>query len=788
MLKNYFKTALRNLNRYRSYSIVNLAGLSAGIAAVILIYTFISHEVGYDRFHENYDRIYRIGSHVEMAGDHSVRGPVSRGRAPLLLADAIPEITPVTRIDPFPVCEIEYGEDRFTENNLFYVDAAFLEIFSFPVIAGDPENPLDAPGNVVITSQVAERVFGTTEAAGETVAVDGEDYTVSAVLKDLPVQSHLKFDLLITFSSLADEDDYIDNRGFSFHSYFLMDENSDYDQVLDAAHRFLYDHYHELHKGYGLSATPFFQPLSRIYLYSQDIDYDIENKGSISNIYTFSLLALFILVIAIVNHVNLATARAETRSREVAMRKIAGATRGHLVKQFISESIITTFIALVFGIALAELIMPSFSNIINRQMAVDYAGWDIWIFLAATLIFVGLAAGSYPAFYLSHFKPVSILSKTQAGGGRRGRGLKVTLVVFQFSIAIFLITSLVVLQRQVNYMQTGELGFKRDNVVVMNNLTGSIRDSYDAVKEELLNHPSVVSVAGSNGIPGRHSAVQNSYPVGGNREDAIMMHEVRIHDGYFETYDIPFVEGRDFSREMHPEIILNQEAVRALGLSEPTGEEIYIWEERGRVIGVVSDYHFQSLHEPIKPMAHTRFYPFLQYISVRIAPGDGGSALDAIREVMLEFDQDYIFSYFFMDDELREAYEEEERSSRLVGLAAVLSIIVSLLGIYALTSFTIIKRTKEIGIRKVMGASAGSVLLMLYSDLGRWILPAIFIGWVFSWYVMNGWLENFAYRIEMKTWMFLVSGTAALAVAIVTVTGLAVRAANKNPADSLKYE
>ena len=788
MIRNYIITALRNFNRFRSYSIVNLFGLSAGMAAVLLIYTFIAHEVGFDRFHENYGSIYRIGSHVEMAGDHSITGPVSQGRLPVLLPDAIPEITTVTRIDPFPVVDIEYRQNRFRGNNLFYVDKDFLDIFTFPVIEGDPAAPLEDPGNVVITADLANKIFGTTQASGESITVDGRDYMVSAVVENPPVQSHLRFDLLITFSSLPDEEKYIDNRGFSFHSYFLLDEVAGREAALETTKEFITGYYRERLSGTGITATPFLQPLSEIYLHSEHIDYDVEYKGSMSNIYIFSLLALFILIIAVVNHINLATARAETRSKEVALRKITGATRTDLVKQFISESVITTLIATAIAVSLAELIIPSFGNIVGRNLTIEYGALEIWVFLIVTVLVVGLAAGSYPAFYLARFRPVRILFKTEASGRARGRLLKITLVVFQFAIAIFLITCLVILQRQVRYMQTGHRGFTSENVVILDDLTSGIRESYEVVKKELLSLSEVLSVAGSNGIPGRHTAIQNSYPAAGNREDAIMMYEVRVHDGYFKTFEIPFVSGTNFSREMHPEIILNEEAVRALGLEDPLGEEIYVWEFRGRVVGVVRDYHFQSLHEPIKPIAHTRFSPFIQYMPVRIAPGDTAKTLEAIRKVMQKFDPDYVFSYFFMDKDLRQSYEQEERSAKLVGFAAALSIIVSLLGIYALTSFTIIKRTREIGIRKVLGATAGSILFMLYRDLGRWVLPAIVIGWTFAWYVMKGWLENFAYRIEMEPWMFIFSGAAALVVAILTVTGLAVRGAHTNPADSLKYE
>lgn len=786
MIKNYIVTALRSLRKYRSYAAVNLIGLAAGLAAVIIIYSFISHELKYDRFHDNINRIYRIASFLDMAGDHSVTGPLSHGSAPPMLAGEIPEIASVTRVDPTSSAEIKYNENSYHNIRFLRVDAEFLDIFSFRISKGNRFDPLANPGTTVITDELAGKIFGSDDPLGETLVIEGMYYTITAVVEDIPVHSHIKFDLLVTFSSLPNEEQFVNNRGFGFYSYFMLEEGAEHETALEKSAEVLNDYYEKVLEGSGLSVTPFFQPMSKVYLHSENLNYDIEKMGNISNIYIFSLLALFILIIAIVNYINLSTARAETRSREVAVRKISGSTKSDLVKQFIIESVVTTFIAMIISVSAAEMLLPSFSNLVNRNLSIAFGDPGIWLFLIITTLVVGLAAGSWPAFYIARFQPLSILSKSK--GLLKGGVLKIILVVFQFSIAIFLITSVTILFSQIKYMQTKAPGFKKENIIVLYNLTPEIRNSYEAVRDELLKHSSVLSISASNGLPGRNTNIQNSYPAGGNSEDAVLMHEIRVIDGYIETFEIPILEGRGFSREIQPEIILNQEAVRALGLEDPIGKEIYIWEDRGEVIGVVNDYHFQTLHEPIKPIAHTRTHLYLQYLSVRVAPGTTNQTLNLIGKTIGKFDPDYILSYFFMDEELASLYEDEEQNSMLVGYAAVLSIIVSLMGIYALTSFAIIRRTKEIGIRKALGASAGSILFMLYRDLGQWVLVSNVIGWFFAWYVMRNWLENFAYRTDMSPWMFVVSGGAAIVIALATVTGLAVKATRSNPVDALRYE
>ncbi len=787
MLRNYLITALRNLSRHKSYSFINLAGLSVGLAATILIWSFISHELSYDRFHENNDRIYRIISLVEMTGDHSIKAPVSMGLMSPLLGEAIPEIRHTTRIDDSRV-EARHGLQRYYDNRMLVVDSSFLDIFTFSIIDGNTVNPLSKPGTIVISGTLAEKIFGTGQAYGETVSIKGKDYMIEAVMEDAPVTSHIRFDILMPFVSLDNESEFIERRGFGFYTYFLLEEGMLHSESLEKARGFIDEFHDENLRGTGIKVTPFFQPLNRIHLYSEDVQFEMDPRGKISNIYIFSLLAAFILVIAIVNHVNLVTARSETRSREVALRKIAGSSRNDLITQFISESLLTTFISLAIAISLVELLVHPFGNLVNRDIDINYFNPGNLVFLFSVALVTGIGAGAYPAFFLSSFSPVRIFRKNP-GSGRAL--LKVTLVVFQFSIAVFLITSLVILFSQMRYMQNKSLGFNHEDIIIVDNITPDITEGFNSIKQQLLNDPSIISVAASESIPGRQGTVQNSWHVEKSSDDAVMVYENRVWDDYFETYQIPVIEGRSFSEEFESDrsaFVINQAAARALGLEQPVGEDIMVWETRGTIIGVVSDFHFQSFHEPIKPIVHSRYSDYFGRISIRFSPADIERVIELTGSVLNERDPEYVYNYTFLEDLLRNDYDAEIRSNKLVTMSAILSVILSVMGLYSLTSFTILRKTKEIGIRKALGATTGSLLVMLFRNTGQWILLANIIGWPLAWYAMSRWLENFAYRTDIQVWMFAAAGIVTLLVALVTITGLVLRAVRTNPVEALRYE
>ncbi len=789
MFRNFLITAIRNLMRHKSSALINLIGLAVGLAATIIIFLYINHELSYDKFHDNFDRIYRINILLEMSGDHSVRAPVTDGTMPPLLKDAVPGIDAVTRID-YTSVEIRQGENRHSNNRRLIVDEDFLDIFSFRIIDGNTIDPLSEPGTVVITAETARRIFGHANVAGETILVGDTEYMVNAVTEQIPSNSHITFDLLMPFVSLnQDKSAFVERRGFSFYTYFMLTEGADHQVALSTVANFIDEYYEKFLEGMGIAITSSSQPLGRIHLHSEHLQFESEPRGRISWIYIFSFLAGFILLIAIVNHVNLVTARSETRSREIALRKVAGSSRSGLMTQFICESMVSTLVALVVAVAITELLINPFGNLLNRELAVNYLAPSLWLFLIAITLVTGIGSGAYPAFYLSGFSPLRIFSHQSPGRPRNL--LKISLMVFQFSIAIFLLICLVILYSQTRYMQEKPLGFDRSNIMIIRNLTPRINQSYLTVRNELMTKDVVTSVTASQGIPGSQGTIQNSWPASGSRDEAVMIYENTVQDNYFETYRIPVIEGRGFAEDRETDrtgFVINLSAKRALGLEEAVGTEIYVWEFRGTIIGVVSDFHFESLHEPIKPIVHTRHSDHISFISVRIDTGDIPAAIEEIQKTFGEIDPDYVFTWEFLDDRLRSSYDSEERTVKLISMAAILAVIVSVMGLYSLTSFTIIRKTKEIGIRKALGSPISLILTYLYRDMGQWVLLSNLIAWPAAWLMMRSWLDNFAYRIDMQLWMFLAGGTIAMLVAMATITGLALKAARTNPVEALRYE
>ncbi len=789
MFRNFLITAIRNLMRHKSFALINLLGLAVGLAATIIIFLFINHELSYDRFHDNFDRIYRVNNLLEMSGDHSLRAPVTDGTMPPMLSDAVPGIEAVTRVD-YTSVEIRDGENRFRGISRLIVDEDFLNIFSFRIIDGNAINPLSEPGTVVITAETAERIFGRTSVAGETIIVGETEYTINAVTEHIPPNSHITFDLLMSFLALdQDQVTFVERRGFSFYTYLMLYEEADHKETLSAAENYIDEYYDKFLEGMGIKITPSFQPLGSIHLHSEHLQFESEPRGRISWVYIFAFLAGFILLIAIVNHINLVTARSETRSREIGLRKIAGSSRKGLIMQFIGESMTSTLLALVIAIAIAELLVQPFGNLMGRDLSVNYLSPSLWLFIFGVAVITGFGSGAYPAFYLSGFSPLRIFNRQNPG--RPGNMLKIFLVVFQFSIAIFLLICLLILNSQIRYIQGKPLGFDGSNVLIVRNITPRINQNYLSVKNELMTKSTVISVTASESIPGHQGTIQNSWPASGNRDEAVMMYENRVQDNYFETYRIPIIEGRSFAEGREGDrtsYVINQAAKKALGLEEAVGTDIYVWEDRGTIIGVVGDFHFETLHEPIKPIVHTRYSNHISFISIRIGAHDITAAIESIGATLGQFDPDYVYTWEFLDDRLQSSYDAEERTGRLISMSAILAVIVSVMGLYSLTSFTILRKTKEIGIRKAMGSSVSSILLIMYRDMGQWVLLANVIAWPAAWFMMESWLGNFAYRVDLGIWMFISGGALALLVAMITITGLAVRAALTNPVKALRYE
>ncbi len=790
---NYFKIAWRVLLKNKTHTIINIAGLGLGFSVSVLIMIFVYHQLSYDDFHENAHRIYRITLDGSFADGKRLSASFSSGDLAQYIADEVPEAEEVCRIFRVGITEVIYEDKRFTNDRVFWVDENFFSLFSFPVIKGNPQNVFAEPFSAVITKSMSEKYFSDNDPIGKTLTIRGDNYRITGLMEDHPANSHLEFDILASFNSLVRSDfNIVESHGVSFPTYILKREGADTD-VLSEKVTSVADHYfNERFKPIGMSGTHGLQRLDRIYLHS-GFSFEYAETGDMRHVYIFSFLALAVIVIAIFNFINLVTAQSEKRMREIGMRKVLGAFRKDLILQFIGESVLIAIFAFILSLMLNELLISRFSFLLGDTMRLEY--WyqpGMLIMIILLVLITGIIAGMYPALYLSGFQPIVVLKGLTKSSLASGF-IRKLLVIFQFVISIFLITSVLLLDRQVSYMQNKDLGFDRENIVSVRGLTQSIRNAYPALKAELLQNPSIANVTASHDVPGENISIQNSRRASDPPQTAVMMYESYIQHDYLETFGIRIIQGRDFDPAMMTDtsaIILNEAAVRTLGLENPIGEDIVIWEHTGRVIGVVSDFNFQSLHNNIDPLAFTMWERYFSRISIRMLPGNTNQTMDWIRKKFEAADPNYSFEYFFVDDLFTQMYVQEEHLNRLTLAATIIAIIISFMGLFALTSFTIQKRIKEIGIRKTLGASLSRILILLFSDMWRWTIIASLISWPLSAWVINRWQENFAFRINLVDYwyLFILAGGLAAIVGTASTFSQAWMASKTNPADIMRAE
>jgi putative ABC transport system permease protein len=792
MLKNYIKIAFRNLISQKFFSLINILGLAAGISATVLLLLYVQHELSYDKFHKNYENTYRLISSVKQGDADPMVVPVALANAAEIIKTEMPEIQAACKLDQRNA-NVTIDEKIFSRQHYFFVDSTFFDVFSFEIIAGDCADALYNPGNIVITRNAAKRYFGNIDVLNKQLQIDGSDYTVKCIIESIPANSHFEFDFLASFKSISNLDSYYGNRGFGFYSYFVVNKNANPDQWKQKLIEISNENIRKRFKDEGMESAfeihTEVQALSDIHLHS-DYNWEIAPQGNIRNIYIYSFLAFFIIIIAIINFVNLVTARSETRAKEIGLRKVIGAQRKNIIKQFLGEAVIVSFISLIISLIIIEIFIGPFSYLVNRELNLDYLNVSLIGLFIILAIVIGLLAGAYPAIYLSKFNPVRIIKGVTKKGGTN-EYLKKALVIFQFSIAIFLIISLLIMNLQMRFIKSKDLGFDKEQIIVVNNLRPEIYRDLDVIKSELIKMSDVVSISGSQSIPTSNNMVQNTYKSGDDPNNSIVMNEMAVLDDFIETYGIKIKEGRSFNQKYRTDtfsFIVNETAVKKLGLKNPIGEKIFVWKTEGEIIGVMKDFHFRSFHQEIEPLVITKYRNYISFISIKVNSDNLSKTLENIEQVINKFNNGYEFTYYFMDDRLNNLYQEEERSNKLNLFGSVLAIIIAMLGIFALTSYTVIKRTKEIGIRKVMGTPVSKILMMLLKDISKWVLLANIIAWPLAYYFMRNWLTNFAYKIEINIWMFLAGSAIAFIIAIITVLALAYNAATANPAESLRNE
>jgi len=791
MLKNYFKIAIRNLIAQKFFSIINILGLATGIAATIMLLLYVQHELSYDKFHNNYENTYRIISSIKQGDAEPMVVPVALANAAEVIESNVPEVVSACKLDKREA-NVTINNKVFTSQQFFYVDSTFFDVFSFPVVSGDCKEALYNPKNIVITKSTAKRYFGDSNPINRQIELNGIVFTVKCLIEDVPANSHFTFDFITSFTSINQLERYYGNRGFGFYIYFVVNEKVKDEnwkaKVIKESNENIAKRFKDEGMDNAFTINTDIQKMGDIHLFS-DYNWEIAPQGNIRNIYIYSFLAFFIIIIAIINFVNLVTARSETRSKEIGLRKVVGAQRKNIIKQFLGEAVIVSFISLIVGLLIVELFLNPFSNLVNRELIIHYSNIPLVMFLIFLAIVTGLLAGAYPAVYLSKFNPVRIMR----GVTRKGRSneyLKKALVIFQFSIAVFLIISLLIMNLQIKYVKSKDLGFDKEQVFVIDNLKPGIYSDLEVIKSELESLPQVVSASGSESIPTYHM-VQNAYKKGDNPDNSVVIDEMAVQDDFIKTYGLDIIEGRSFDPKFRTDtfsLIINETAARKLGLKNPVGKKINVWKVEGEIVGIVKDFHFNSFHQKIEPLVLTKYRDYISYISVKVTGNSLNQTISAIEKIINKYNDGYEFRYYFMDDRFENLYKEEERSNKLILFGSVLAIIIAMLGVFALTSFTVIKRTKEIGIRKVVGTPVSRILWMLLTDISKWVLLANIFAWPLAYYFMNSWLNNFAYKIELKIWMFVAGAFIAFIIAIFTVVMLAYRAATSNPANALRHE
>lgn len=806
MLRTYFKIALRNLKRHKLFSAINILGLAIGIATCLIIMLFVNNELSYDRYNKNADRMVRVFFQGNVQGEKLNESTVMPPVAQTLKAD-FPEVEDATRIRDYGKPRLAYGEKSFKDDALAFVDSNFFQVFTLPLTEGDAKTALAEPNTIVITRALAKKYFGSENPMGKVVKFkDGSfaPFKVTGVIDKVPVNSHFNFELFASMAGLpeASEPSWMTSN---FYTYLVLPADYDYKQ-LEAKLPQVVEKYMgpQLLQAMGMTLAQFsakgnniglfLQPLTDIHLRS-DFANDLSPAGDISYIYIFGAIALFMLLIACINFMNLSTAGASKRAREVGIRKVLGSMKMELVRQFLVESIFITAIALILAIVFMYLALPVFNDLSGQTLTLDFS--DHPLLLPGLLLFVlliGMIAGSYPAFYLSSFKPVTVL-KGEFTAGKKSVRLRSGLVVFQFLISIILIVSTTVVYKQLSYIQSKKLGYNKEQVMVLP--TWMLGKNSEVFRQQLLNDPRVVSVSRSGFLPAGPSNNNNFFIwAGQNSTQLIKTLRYDVDENYIPTLGIQLLSGRNFSKDFANDssgIILNQAAAKVLGWGEnANGHIISTYTNRGEkitynVIGIVKDFHFRSLHERISPLVMV-LAPDPGTMIVKLKTEDVAGLLARVKTQWAKMGAEEPLSYSFLDERFNNTYQSEQKIGLILGIFAGLTIFVACLGLFGLATFTAEQRTKEIGIRKVLGASVAQITTLLSKDFFRLVLIAILIASPIAWYAMNKWLQDFAYRITIEWWVFALAGLLAILIAVLTVSFQAIKAALANPVKSLRTE
>jgi putative ABC transport system permease protein len=791
MFKNYIKTALRNLVRNRVYSIINITGFAIGLTISLLLIFYVKHELSYDEFHEKKDYIYRLG--VEQSdGKKTERRDYSLTVMGPAIKEAFPEVKEFTRISSYRGGSLVWKDKGFREHKIRYADSSLFDLFSFKLLRGNKETVLAGPGKIVLSKKLADKIFGDVDPLGETLNYNGKNnLTVSGIIENAPSKSHIKYAALISFETIYSN--YSDaqftwNGGWGYFTYLELNSSAPGKELYTKLDNLFYEKIGKMLEGLGWTIHPLLHPLEDLYLHHDGMD-DPASSGNLMNIYIFAAIAIFVLLIASINFMNLTTAQSLKRIKEVGVRKVAGATRKKLVYQFIGESLLITFIAFILAIILIEIFLSQFSQLLGKDLSI-YTMENIEILLGLPLlvILVGIMAGSYPAFFLSSYSTSNIF-KGGSSTGRNKYRLRNTLIVAQFVISIVLIISSVVIYSQLNYAQNKKLGYNKNNLLSINLESNEVIKKDEVLKSQLLELPEVQNVSIASNYPGLGVSRYGFVPEGS--EEPQIFHVLDVDSDYFKTLKIKIIKGRNFRKKRSAETntcLINETLAEQLNWENPIGKYI---ERNGKqkIIGVVKDFHFASLHDDIGPLVFRMKKPWqTEKVLVRFSSGNTKESLQKVHTKWNKLFGSKPINYEFVDDSFKEAYKVDIQFSQTILFFTVLAILIACLGLFGLTAFSTEQRTKEIGIRKAMGANVFRINNLIVKQFVRWVLVANIIAWPIAYYFMNKWLQNYAYKIDMHAGYFVSAAIVSVSIALITVSYHSIRAAKTNPVNSLRYE
>jgi len=802
MIRNYVLTGLRNLRRQPFYTFINVLGLALGLTCCFIIVSYIMTELSYDRYHEHADNVYRVAASGNMQGD-AIDVPLTMSPLGPTLKKDFPEVVSYTRFTlPTEGRLFAYEDKKFIEPGFFFTDSTVFDIFSFPLVLGNPETALRDPYTVVINEEVSQKFFGNENPIGKPLRFnDLYDMTVTGVMEKVPENSHFRPRILASISTMYDLNPQYMNIwfGLNYYNYIRLEENADPDALEQKLPAFLEKYMGKQQQQLGLELELYLQPLTSIYLHS-GLEGDIAPMGDISYIYIFGSIALFILLIAGINFMNLSTARSANRAKEVGLRKVLGAFKSNLIRQFLGESVILCLMAFVVSLAFIPLFIPVFNAISGKTLTVAYfTQIKVLVSLLAITLFVAACSGSYPAFYLSRFQPVRVMRGSLKAGSKNSL-LRSVLVILQFAVSITLVIGTGIVSNQLSYMRDKNLGFDKEQMLLVPIRNNEIRKNYETVKQELLSVSGVSGITAMSDIPGYALSADAYVPEGNQTDQSRIVRYISTDHDILDVMNIDIVEGRSFSHEFETDaesaILISETAARELGWEgQAVGRtfkkivdlSLKKWKEL-TVVGVFKDFHHRPLHEPIGSLFMFINPDEFNTFIVRVAPGNIAGTIGLLRQQWEKIDPAHPFEYSFFDDRLDQLYRSEQRLGVLFRAFSFLAIFIACLGLFGLASFTAEQRTKEIGIRKILGASVPGIVLMLWREFIILVALANIIAWPISFYFMNKWLNNFAFRTDLDLLVFAAAAAAAIVIALGTVSYQALRAAMTNPVKALRHE